>query len=166
MKVILRLIKTALPAGLFFGALMSVVFVFTMDPVIGPRLGMLAGVLFGVFVAGFTEVQHRRMHVSVFENESVVFQGPANHFMRREGRGGWLTLTATRVAFRSHGKNVQNQPLDIGIASIASAVPCNTALIIPNGLKITLRDGGTQRFAVSDHKQWARLIAEAVKQRR
>jgi hypothetical protein len=130
----------------------------------GAPAGVVSGVFFGLAMSAFVEFQRKQMEskAGLFEGEAVLFQGPANHFMKAEGRGGWLTLTATRLAFRSHGKNIQNAPLDIDLDEIRSVAPCRTALIIPNGLKVVRRDGVTDSFVVSAHREWARVISHAL----
>lgn len=100
---------------------------------------------------------------ATFEGEAALFQGPANHFLKVEGRGGWLTLTKTRLAFRSHGKNIQNQPMDIAISNILKAKPTMTAEFIANGLRITKKDGEKESFVVSHRKEWAKRISDQLK---
>lgn len=96
-----------------------------------------------------------------FEGEDVLLQGPANHFLKKEGRGGWLTLTQSRLAFRSHGKNIQNAPLDVFLEDIDSVSKSSTLGIIPNGLRVVTLAGKVESFVVSNRKHWVNLIEKA-----
>jgi hypothetical protein len=100
---------------------------------------------------------------AIFEGEAVILQGPANHFLRGEGRGGWLTLTPTRLAFRSHGVNLQNRPVDIDIDDVAEAVAVLTVGIVPNGLRIRRKDGQRESFVVSRRKEWVRCVQRQIR---
>jgi hypothetical protein len=161
----LRFLKYTLMAGVPFGLGMGAFFALrTGSLTTGGGLGLLCGALFGLIIAVFAETGRRKMQSrsGIFEGERVIWQGPANHFVRRESRGGWLTLTPTRLAFRSHGMNIQNRALDISLSDIEAAQPSVTASIVPNGLRVTRRDGVVESFVVSGRKDWARAISRAV----
>ena len=83
----------------------------------------------------------------------------ANHFRKKEGRGGWLTLTHTCLAFRTHGMNIQNTPLDISLQDVDSVAPSLTLGLIPNGLKFTI-NGMIESFVVSNRRKWVEQIEE------
>jgi hypothetical protein len=108
-------------------------------------------------------VEKLKSHGGVFEGETVLHEGPANHFLHFEGRGGWLVLTAKRLAFRSHGMNLQNQPLDIPLCAIRSARATLTWGLIPNGLTVLKIDGGRERFVLSSRRVWESKIMGAIK---
>jgi len=99
---------------------------------------------------------------NTFEGEEVIHQDAANHFLNGEGRGGWLTLTSMRLAFRSHGNNIQNESCDINVNEMVEAIPVYTARVIPNGLRVETKEGDRQSFVVSNRKQWATLINEQI----
>jgi hypothetical protein len=163
-EMVLRFIKSTLMTGVPFGLALGAFFAVVSDAITGLRAGLASGLLFGLIVSAFVEAQRRKMESGsgLFENEAVIFQGPANHFMKGEGRGGWLTLTPTRLAFRSHGKNIQNDPVDIRLNEIASVAACRTAGIIPNGLKVVRNDGASDRFVITTRKNWVRAISETL----
>jgi hypothetical protein len=165
----LRFVRYTLLAGAPFGLMMGAIFAAALfaagsDARIGIWLGVASGLLFGLILAAFAETQRRRMESrsGLFEGEAIVLQGPGNHFLRGEGRGGWLTLTPTRLAFRSHGKNLQNAPVDIQLSEVASAAAYRTAGLIPNGLKVARKDGTSERFVVSARRDWVRTISNAL----
>ncbi|MBO0860617.1 MAG: hypothetical protein J2P21_19470 [Chloracidobacterium sp.] len=158
-----RFIKTTLMTGIPFGLALGAFFAL-FDAMFGLMAGLASGLLFGLIIAAFVEYQRRKMESGsgMFENEAVILQGPANHFMKMEGRGGWLTLTPTRLAFRSHGNNIQNDPVDIHLNEIDSVSTCMTAGIIPNGLKVVKKDGASDRFVVPARRDWVRVISETL----
>jgi hypothetical protein len=161
----LRFLKYTLMAGVPFGLGMGAFFALRSGNLTtGGVLGLLCGALFGLIIAVFAETAHRKMQSrsGIFEGEPVIREGPANHFLRRESRGGWLTLTPTRLAFRSHGMNIQNGQLDIALRDIEAAQASMTASIVPNGLRVTRTDGVVESFVVSGRKDWARAISQAV----
>jgi hypothetical protein len=162
---------------------MGVLFVHQFGLSYGIAGGVLAGLLFGSamgifvemmrkkmqikdsrFMGSFLELQKEKMKIKdlSFEGEDIVFQGPANHFLKFEGRGGWLLLTNRRLIFRSHGVNIQNQPLEIPIAAVRSAVASRTLGIIPNGLQVELLDGHHERFVVNQRNTWEQKISSLV----
>jgi hypothetical protein len=166
-----RFLRYTLMSGVPFGLGMGAFFaVRTGDLTIGSILGLLCGVLFGLSIAVFGEIAHRKMRSrsGLFEGEPVVREGPANHFLTRgsrggrESRGGWLTLTPTRLVFRSHGVNIHNGALDISLRDIEAAQPSMTILLIPNGLRVTRRDGIVESFVVFGRTGWARAISRAA----
>jgi hypothetical protein len=156
-----RLFKTALLTGIPFGVLMGLFFLFIFRSPNSIFLGLACGVAFGMFLAIFTEIQRKKMESTdgTFEGEAIVFQGPANHFFNGESRGGWLTLTPSKLAFRSHGMNAQNQNLDIDLEELAEVVTSLTLGIIPNGLRVVLRTGRKESFVLYDREKWRKLIA-------
>lgn len=152
--------KTAIAAGVPFGIVMAGVFYWLAGPD-GVVAGVVAGGMFGVTIAKFASTQAKRMASSEgqsFEGETVVVQGPANHFAKGESRGGWLTLTGTKLAFRSHGKNIQNHPVDIPLSRIMEAREARTLGIVPNGLHVLLADGTVERFVVQNRAVWAERV--------
>lgn len=139
---------------------MGLFFTLVSGNIVGISAGLLCGLAFGLMIALFTEFQRNKMELKdgIFEGEAIVFQGPANHFFKGEARGGWLTLTPSRLAFRSHGMNVQNQNIDIGLEELADVVPTLTLGLIPNGLRVLLKSGEKQSFVVNNRKQWVKAM--------
>jgi hypothetical protein len=156
--------KMAIATGVPFGVVMAA-FLYWLVGTDGIVAGLVAGGMFGSAMAKFAAAQAERMAASEgqsFEGESVITQGAANHFAKGESRGGWLTLTPTKLAFRSHGKNIQNHPIDIPLSRIKQASPARTLGIVPNGLHVALRDGSVERFVVQNRAVWAERIKVTV----
>ncbi len=162
-----RLLKTALFTGVPFGLFMGLLLALSYGSNVGVPMGFACGLLFGLFVALFTETQRKKMQSKdgTLDGEAILFQGPANHFQNGEGRGGWLTFTLTRLVFRSHGMNIQNQPLNIEVGEILEVVPTLTVGFIPNGLRITLKNGRQESFVVQNQKKWSKVISQEIKAR-
>jgi hypothetical protein len=160
--MIKRFIKTALLTGIPFGLVMGLFFTLIFRSEVGFFLGIACGLAFGLILAIFTEIQREKMESKDgrFEGEAVIFQGPANHFVKGESRGGWLTLTPSKLAFRSHGMNVQNQNLDIGLEKLSEVVPALTLGLIPNGLRVILMTGEKESFVLYDRKKWIKCISQ------
>lgn len=163
---VLKFLHLALQTGVPFGMAMSVVFSLIGGWRVGVPAGAVAGLLFGVALVVFVQVQARnfRKNRPHFDGEEVLHEGPANHFLNGEGVGGWLYLTTGRVAFRSHTMNFQTHAMDWPLREIASAAPCLTAKFLPSGLRLSLVSGVEERFVVSGRKQWSELIEAVRKQ--
>ncbi|MCG9889505.1 MAG: hypothetical protein MH252_00340 [Thermosynechococcaceae cyanobacterium MS004] len=159
-----RFTKTALIAGGPFGLFMGLFFALIYQSIIAFLVGLASGIVFGFLLAIFTETQRKKMQSKDgrLDGELIIFQGPANHFLNGEGRGGWLTLTPSRIVFKSHGMNFQNHSLDVGIKEIVDAVPIQTLGFIPNGLGVVLKSGKKESFVVNTRKKWVRLISEQI----
>ena len=106
--------KTFLTTGLAFGLWMAIVFGFVGGWQMAIPAGITAGLFFGLSMAGFTAVMGKKMagQLALHAGEEILKEGPANHFFKGEGVGGWLTLTSERLQFTSHKINIQVHTLD------------------------------------------------------
>ena len=59
----------------------------------------------------------------VFVGETMLRNGPANHFVGVEGVGGWLYLTSGRLYFRSHSLNIQNHECSLMLDDVTAHSP-------------------------------------------
>lgn len=158
-----RVLQTAISAGVPFAAMMALFFYWKYGP-FGAIAGLVSGIGFGICIAIFVERQRVGLEQKdqIFEDEAVLFQGPANHFKNGEGRGGWLVLTETKLAFRSHGKNLQNQPLDVYINEMSGLVRGILGRLIPRKLSVALKSGKRETFVVTQRGEWTRLLEERI----
>lgn len=126
-------------------------------------LFVAAGIPFGLAMGLFGEYQRRRFLAMdlVPENETLLRQDGANHFVGLEGVGGWLYLTEKVLRFRSHEINIQRHELAIPLREITEVIPSCTAGLFPNGLLVNTYDGRSERFVVAGRRAWAVAIAEA-----
>ena len=155
----LQTMKNFLILWLMFGVFMGAFFAFQHGPAVGIPSGIGSGFLFAAFMTAFAEYQARKFRgqCPLAEGETLVKEGPANHFVRVEGVGGWLYLTSQRLCFRSHKVNVQNHELSIPLSEIRSTKKSLTAGIIPNGLMVETANG-SEKFVVNGSRGWVDAI--------
>jgi len=125
--------------------------------------GLLAGVLFATIMRWFAAHLRKRFVTQRpdFGDESILYEGPANHFQGAEGVGGYLWLTTEQLCFRSHRFNIQNHECRIPLAGIAAVEATRTLGIIPNGLVVHTESGATERFVVHGNRSWTAEISNA-----
>jgi hypothetical protein len=99
------------------------------------------------------------MNTALEQGETVVKEGAANHFKGAEAVGGKLYLTNRRLIFESHAFNVQTHTTVWPLTDIAAAKPRNTLGIVPNGMSVTLKNGGEERFVVNGRGDWMKALA-------
>ena len=142
---------------------MSLLFSLSYGLMGGLIAGVAAGLLFGVALVLFTEAQRKKLEVTGdYQGESILHQGPANHWRRGEARGGWLLLTPRRLVFRAHQANVQNEPVELAVADLRGCEPCRTLGVVPNGLRVHLASGVQERFVVSERASWVANLTAAM----
>ncbi|MEC1439724.1 GRAM domain-containing protein [Bacillus sonorensis] len=88
------------------------------------------------------------------KHEDLIMEVPANLFRGIESVGGRLKLTSKGLSFASHRVNFQNKPLDISIQDIAEVEKRNTFLIVPNGLKVVLKNQQEYKFVVAKRQEF------------
>lgn len=166
--------KSALVSGSAFGAgcviILSPGFVILAvvgHPIVSVALAgfifAITGLPFGVAMALFGAYQRKRFLAMdlVPSHETLIHQGAANHFMGLEGVGGWLYLTDQALRFKSHQVNIQRHEVTIPVCEISEAIPCRTAGIFPNGLRVTTKDGRSERFVLNGRRKWSSAITRA-----
>jgi hypothetical protein len=163
-------------SGLGFGIFMAVFFIlqslFTTDSyttnevlkalISGLIGGTVAGVLFGWLSGILQKIKFKpeTWQLELEEDETVLFQKPANHFKGVEGVGGQLYLTNKRLLFISHRLNVQNHRLSIPLTNIQNIEQYKTFGIVSNGLSIHTNKNTTERFVVQQADEWIRLMTQ------
>jgi hypothetical protein len=164
MRSIRTLISTMIFAGVPFGLGMGVLFYLRFGSYLGIRAGIFCGAAFGTVLGIFLELQRRKLEIRspMLAGETILMQGAANHFLGREARGGWLVLTPTKLTFRSHGHNLQNEGREIALKDVTSVEPSWTLGIVPNGVRIALADGGFESFVLQSRRRWLRALQEAL----
>jgi hypothetical protein len=165
----ITLIRTGVP----FGIAMALVFSWLLGRSWGVMIGVTSGVLFGVAMTLFVFLMSERTRIQGdFENEAVLWQGPASHIVPQpakaravwmagtptQTRGGWLVLTPTRLAFRAHGRNLLNQKVDIDRREIRSTESGRSLGLFPNILRISLVSRTAETFVVRDLNEWIRQL--------
>lgn len=156
--------KAFLLGGAPFGCIIGLFMGLTGTLYAGVVSGVFSGVFFGMLISGFVYIQgkqFKKTKSAMFEDESKVYDGGANHVMGSESVGGWLFLTADDLIFKSHNFNVQNHQIAIPLNQITDVKASLTLGCVPNGLKITV-NGNVEKFVVYKRKEWIRQICEAV----
>ena len=158
-------IKLALISGAAFGLAMGVfISVQSGRCDLGVELGLVAGLLFGPLMAGGMKMfitwlnTWLKVERPEFGSDSMLLEGPANHFKGIEGVGGYLWLTDTRVHFRSHSYNFQNHEWSSPLSSIHDVQATKTVGLFKNGLRLKTRAGEEHRFTVYDNQGWTEAI--------
>jgi len=155
-------IKNVFLTGVAFGIGMAIFFSFETGIKHGIIAGAIAGILFGIVVSIFMAHQTKKFQKNrpIIENENIIKDGPANHFKKIEGVGGWIYLTDKKFIFKSHSFNIQRHESVIPIQEIKEAKAVLTMGLIPNGLQIITVNGNRERFVVNGRKDWVNKITE------
>jgi len=150
--------------GLFFGAMQGLK---RGSAAAGVTSGLVAGGIFGVTMALFGRWKSRELAAPAVDDngETVLLQGPANHWKGAEAVGGHLCLTRARLRFKSHGFNVQVHEASYPLGSIQSVEPARSLGIIPNGLLVVLDDGRREKFVVNRRGEWVEKVRAAVNEK-
>jgi hypothetical protein len=165
--------NTALVSGAAFGVLFAGVFGLAMgwlpphnvvDIVMTVVTALLAGPAFGFGFSRRLRSQTATLQAEIEPpvGEAVEHSAPANHFQKFEGRGGRLFLTRRNLIFKPHRMNIQSNVVTIPRHDIAGVAATRMLGLIPNGLKVTLRDGTVHRFVVRDREGWVRVLTGAA----
>jgi GRAM domain len=156
--------RTFLMTGLPFGFVMGTFFSFQYGWQLGLVSGFAGGIFFGIMMAAFVAYQAKQFTENrpIAIDEQLIKEGGANHFMNREGVGGWIYLTDSRFYFKSHDLNIQNHEFIVNLNEIADAEKTNSLGVIPNGLKLTLKNQTVEKFVVTGAKSWEKAIKELI----
>lgn len=155
-------IQAGVIGGIAFGFFMALFGLFWGGLTYGPAMGLISGPLFGISVSIFTSVMSKKMagKLPLLPGEEIVREGGANHFVKGEGVGGWLTVTNQRLHFTSHKMNFQAHDLSLPLHELASAETVATAGIVPNGLIIKTAGGQSERFVVNGRAEWVHALGQ------
>ena len=101
-------------------------------------------------------------------NENIIRQGAANLQKNIEPVKGKLYLTETKLVFEAHGLNVQGGTTSINLKDIATAEKGWSKLlgifpVVPNALKITMKDGKVYRFTCYWPSCWKDAVEGQIK---
>ena len=156
--------KNSLIAGLAFGAMLGLFFMFLFDVRFGFVAGSISGLLFGLAIYFFTNSKaiDQQTKIEGLQESDIVFSGGANHFVNAEAVGGKLYLTKASIQFKSHGMNIQNHGLEIPLKDISQIKFFNTLGLIPNGLAFVLHDGHEEKLVVGKRTKWRDAIHTCV----
>lgn len=162
-------IITGLFFALSFGILLGISFQDGMYGLLlglglGLAVGLVCGVFFSLCMAFLSKYQTKKfepLRRQMAREHRIVFEGKANHFMNKEGVGGWLFLTPEFLFFKSHRFNIQNHELTIPMSLIKSATPCKLSKFA-TGLKVEKINGTWETFVVNRNNEWAVRINNSI----
>lgn len=156
-----RAMQYVVASGLLFGLSVGLaVGVLTKSGSAGWHSGFWGGFLFAFAMHRFLKVQPvprpslDAKEEGFADDESLLHHGAANHWKGVEAVGGKLFLTDKRLRFRSHAFNVQRHDESYPRADIVAASPARSLGIIPNAIRIELKDGRRETFVVADRAAW------------
>ncbi len=98
------------------------------------------------------------LKIQVAGEENAMFCGGANHFKNGEGVGGKMVLFQDSLVFKSHKFNIQNHELHIPLSDIAAVSAYNVWGIVPTGLEVIKKAGGSEKFVVEKPGEWVEEI--------
>jgi hypothetical protein len=164
----------ALISGAIFGVLFAGAFALAIgwlpqhnvaDIVIALAAALLAGAAFGLRFSRRASSQTAALQTEVEPpaGEVVEHSAPANHFQNFEGRGGSLFLTRRNLIFKPHRMNLQSNVVTIPREEISGVATIRTLGVVPNGLRVALRDGTVHRFVVRDREGWVRRLTGSAR---
>jgi hypothetical protein len=154
-----QILRNSVISGLLFGTFLGLL---SWNWVIFLVAGVLFGATMGIF-AYFVARKAGWIKKQLFKNEKVIKRGLANHFVNAEGVGGILFLTDKQLLHKPHAINFQRAIAAYQLKNILSAETSLTKNIIPNGLKVIVEDGHTEKFVVNGRKKWAKAINKQLK---
>ena len=156
------LVYASIGFALLFGIFIAFINGIWYALIAGPITGALWGLMMYLFVNA-RKVKEQTILEGV-EASEVIYSGGANHFKNAEAVGGTLYLLSDRLAFKSHQVNIQNHTFAIKINNIQDIIFYNTLGLIPNGLKIILKDGAEEKFVVNHRDIWKKNIQILIDQ--
>lgn len=93
--------------------------------------------------------------------DAVLREGAANYFRGFSSVGGKLQLTARHLVFKPHMLNWRRGDESFALKDVVAVKKQNTAIVVPNGFSIVMRDGAEARFAVYGRDEWVQAVVDA-----
>ena len=155
-------IRNSILAGFGFSILFGLFLWFRYDIHTALVSGSLSGLSFGTILYFFatSKTVNRQTQIQNVDEQAIIYSGKANYFLNGEAVGGKLYLLSDRLEFKSHSFNVQNYAQKIPLSEVQEVGFYNVIGIMPTGLSITLIDGKTEKFVISNRKKWRDKIQE------
>ena len=96
--------------------------------------------------------------------QTIIFSGPATHYLNSIGISGTLYLTTDKIEFLSHVLPGQNHRHVLMINQISTVKSCKLLGVLHHALLITTSNGELEKFAVSNNRHWKEEIESLLKQ--
>lgn len=94
------------------------------------------------------------------ESNQELMNVAANLMRGVESVGGKLKLTPHEIVFTPNKVNVQSAPLTIPMNEIKHIEKRNTVFVVPNGLRLDMKNGEEHKFVVNNRRKLIDLITE------
>ncbi|HYF66800.1 MAG TPA: GRAM domain-containing protein [Ohtaekwangia sp.] len=120
--------------------------------------GLIGSLLFAWIMQYSAKKLFKKIVIETNANEHILKEGGANHFKGKEGVGGKLVLTNTRLIFKSHKLNIQIHEENFDLDRVNAIKTTKTFNFLHNGLTLELKDNNHHRFIVDDPTDWVGRI--------
>lgn len=114
--------------------------------------GAFCGILFG-YMLKRENYTKKIPELVLLENETLLLEEPANHYLGIEAVGGKIYLTDKRLVFKSHKYNIQNHEFSMPLNDIIDVRRFRN-IGINNGLAVVLKDDNVEKFVVDEAQEW------------
>jgi len=144
--------------GIFYGIILGII--------TGGLTGVLFGFLFGLIMnISYKDIKKKfDLYKKEFSKEhDIIYDSGANHFLGKEGVGGWLFMTPAGLFFKSHKFNIKKHETWIYFDAIKTISAFKFFKIFNKGLLIEKADGSIDKFVVDDNNLWAEKIKQNIK---
>jgi hypothetical protein len=152
--------KLSIVSGICFGIMTGIFLAgeFNLYIVIG--CAVITAIILSLFFNWLLNPERimRQAAITDLKGNSVLHEGPANHFKNGEAVGGKLYLLKNEILFKSHKFNIQNHSQTISLQQIKEITFHNTLGLVDNGMAITTADGKVEKYVVNNRQQWKEKI--------
>lgn len=123
----------------------------------GLILGIGAGFLYGILSILFNLLISNKMdkiRVEIVKEETVIFEGAANHWIGNISKGGWLFFTDKYLYFVPHKFNLSKMRVQILRHDIQEVTISKKI----NSMNVHFGDGQIESFVVNERNTWIRML--------
>ena len=98
------------------------------------------------------------MRTTLVTGETLLNEGPANHFKNGEAVGGHFYLTTHRLIFESHAVNFQPHDVFYYRRDIIGGKKVG----VLTKVELSMRDGSKEQFVVFKREQWLADLLQGI----
>lgn len=129
-------------------------------------LGCVGGILFSGALTLLVIINSRKMRSfreEIEKENTIIFEGSANHQEGKYSNGGWIFLTEESLLFIPHKINFNTSKV-----IISSKDMCNVHKS-PNkikGIDILCKNERIETFIVNERKRWVHILSEMIQKQK
>jgi hypothetical protein len=101
---------------------------------------------------------YKMTDIELAQDEELIKNGEATHFIGRQWAGGRLALTDKRLIFKTHKNNSKIYQVSFELSRLKKVNAIKTLNLIMNGLLLELEDNTSVRFIVEEPNKWVDMI--------